>query len=100
MPSIEFIKSIDWNDSRRAPMMYASSAEVFPPACQGVKSYVRYWSTFSRIHAYRRGVQRRQERISDLQPRELSRQVEGRVLLAEGLHLRVPDRDRRFRQTR
>ena len=32
------------------------------------------------------------------QRQERRRQVEGRVLLAEGLHLRLPDRDRRLRQ--
>ena len=31
---------------------------------------------------------------------ELPRQVEGRLLLAEGLHVRLPDRDRRVRQAR
>ena len=30
--------------------------------------------------------------------RRLHRQVEGRVLLAQGLHVRLPDRDRRVRQ--
>ena len=36
--------------------------------------------------------------FQDVDERDLRRQVAGRVLLAEGLHLRVPDGDRRLRQ--
>ena len=38
--------------------------------------------------------------VRDGHREELSRQVEDHLLLAEGLHLRLPDRDRRLRQAR
>src|SRR5215469_13650416 len=101
MASIEIIKSIHWINRARAPMITAfpmgpGDQTIYP----GASRHVRHWSAFPRFLPHRRGLERPQGRIQAPRSGQLSRQVEGRVLLAEGLHLRLPDGDRGFRQAR
>ena len=59
--------------------------DTFPEfALKAVKAGADGLDLEDRLHRHHRGIRRRQ--------------VEGGVLLAEGFHLRLPDRDRRLRQ--
>src|SRR6185437_9635207 len=99
MASIEIIKSIHWIYEAPAPIMLAIP-EWEPAIRRSPRSsrHVRHWSAFPRFLPHRRRLQRPQRRFPAPQPGQLPREVEDRVLLAEGLHLRLPDRNRGFRQ--
>src|SRR3979409_2462144 len=66
----------------------------------GVFQHVRYWTEISAVFPHGRDLERSEERFPADHPGQLPGQVAGRILLAEGLHVRVPDRDCRVRQAR
>src|SRR5437868_1016023 len=59
---------------------------------------VRSWTEIPAVFADRRCLERFVERLSAVRSGQQQGQVEGRLLLAEGLHLRVSDGNRRLRQ--
>src|SRR5215470_11917055 len=74
-------------------MVAAGPRQIFPEV-----RHVGYWTEVSAVLADRRRLERPRPCVQDVRPGVEQGQVEDRVLLAEGLHVRVPDRDRRVRQ--
>src|SRR5688500_15375041 len=98
MKSMEFIQSIDWPKwgfARRMPPIVASSGLRRVPARVSNRSrHARYWTEISAVFPHRCGLERPGEGFPALRPGYAQGQVARGLLLAEGLHLRVPDRDR------
>src|SRR4051812_9808893 len=97
MLSIEFIQSIDWPKhgptSRMRPIANA-------PTNSTRSRHAGYWTEISAVFPDGRGLERPGQGFSALRPVHRQGQVAGVLLLAEGLHLRLPHRDRRLRQAR
>src|ERR1700733_11789315 len=75
-----------------------SPIEVDPNRYQEEQEYVGYWRAVSRVPPECGGCHRSEQGIPDHRQRHACRKMARDFLLAHGLHIRVPDRNRGLRQ--
>src|SRR5688572_7114789 len=93
MWSIELIRTIHWINHRWTRTMHA----IEQPSGD---LHAWHWPEIPRLRPHRRRLERPRPRFQAVQPELGPWQMAGVLLLAQGFHLRLPDRDRGFRQAR
>src|SRR6185312_16254080 len=86
-------RSMDWKNGGCVRII------LFAPIALPERDDAERWTEISPLFPDRRRVERPGARFPALRPGQPSRQVESRVLLAEGFHVRVSDGNCGFRQT-
>src|SRR5688572_12891194 len=98
MKSMEFIQSIDWPEwgppGRMRPIAseqrHSPHGQAALPGLSNRSRHARYWTEISAVFPHGRGFERPGEGIPAVRPGHAPGQVARSLLLAEGLHVRVP----------